>query len=132
MKMIEQIKEFQRTFDEEPKKEFTDLSGADIGLRYFLQEEELEEWSGATFANDPVATLDAITDQLYILLGTACKQGLIDCIPEAFSIVHAANMRKLDKDGKVIRREDGKVLKPEGWKGPEEELKLLLKMKGVI
>lgn len=132
MKMIKEIKEFQRTFDEEPKKEFAALSEKDINLRYALQHEELDEWDLGTCRQSPIEALDAITDQLYILLGTACKQGLIDCIPEAFSIVHAANMRKLDKDGKVIRRKDGKVLKPEGWKGPEEELGLLLKMKGVV
>ena len=132
MKMIEEIKEFQRTFDEEPKAEYTVLSAKEMDLRFGLQEEELEEWTEASYEQDPVQTLDAITDQLYILLGTACKQGLIDCLPEAFSIVHAANMRKLDKDGKVIRRKDGKVLKPEGWVGPEKELELLLKMKGVV
>lgn len=33
--------------------------------------------------------------------------------------VHASNMAKVDKEtGKVIRREDGKILKPEGWVGP--------------
>ncbi len=34
-----------------------------------------------------------------------------------FDIVHAANMRKFP-DGVVLRREDGKVLKPDGWVGP--------------
>ena len=33
--------------------------------------------------------------------------------------VHASNRAKVDKEtGKVIRREDGKILKPEGWVGP--------------
>lgn len=33
--------------------------------------------------------------------------------------VHASNMAKVDKvTGKVIRRDDGKILKPEGWVGP--------------
>lgn len=33
--------------------------------------------------------------------------------------VHASNMAKVDKEtGKVIRREDGKILKPKGWVGP--------------
>lgn len=34
--------------------------------------------------------------------------------------VHASNMAKVDKaTGKVIRRDDGKILKPEGWVGPD-------------
>lgn len=33
--------------------------------------------------------------------------------------VHTSNMAKVDKvTGKVIRRDDGKILKPEGWVGP--------------
>jgi predicted HAD superfamily Cof-like phosphohydrolase len=36
-----------------------------------------------------------------------------------FEEVHGANMRKLGPDGKPIYREDGKVLKPEGWTGPD-------------
>lgn len=36
--------------------------------------------------------------------------------------VHASNMAKVDKEtGKVIRRDDGKILKPEGWVGPDLE-----------
>jgi len=35
-----------------------------------------------------------------------------------FAEVHRSNMAKL-VDGKVIRREDGKVLKPEGWTPPD-------------
>ena len=35
-----------------------------------------------------------------------------------FNEVHRSNMAKL-VDGKVIRREDGKVLKPEGWQPPQ-------------
>ena len=35
-----------------------------------------------------------------------------------FDEVHAANMRKVGPDGTVTRRPDGKVIKPEGWKGP--------------
>lgn len=41
---------------------------------------------------------------------------------DLFMIVHAANMRKVGENGKVIKREDGKILKPEGWYGPEKDL----------
>jgi predicted HAD superfamily Cof-like phosphohydrolase len=38
--------------------------------------------------------------------------------------VHAANMRKLGPDGKVLRRADGKVTKPDGWR-PADVAKVL-------
>jgi len=37
---------------------------------------------------------------------------------EAFSRVHRSNMSKLDKDGKPIKREDGKILKGPNYKEP--------------
>jgi predicted HAD superfamily Cof-like phosphohydrolase len=37
---------------------------------------------------------------------------------DAFNEVHRSNMAKL-VDGKVLRRDDGKVLKPEGWQPPQ-------------
>lgn len=37
---------------------------------------------------------------------------------EAFRRVHASNMSKLDDDGNVIRREDGKVMKGPNYKPP--------------
>lgn len=44
---------------------------------------------------------------------------------EAFKIVHECNMAKLH-NGKPIYREDGKILKPEGWVGPKEKIELLI------
>ncbi|MFS0884935.1 hypothetical protein [Aeromicrobium sp. 179-A 4D2 NHS] len=38
-----------------------------------------------------------------------------------FTEVHRSNMAKVGPDGQVIRREDGKVLKPEGWTAPDIE-----------
>ena len=38
----------------------------------------------------------------------------------AWKEVMATNFAKIDNEtGKVRKREDGKVLKPEGWKAPE-------------
>ena len=39
-----------------------------------------------------------------------------------FSLVHAANMAKRDPEtGKFLKREDGKIIKPKGWKAPDVE-----------
>ena len=53
--------------------------------------------------------LDAICDLIYVAIGFALKAGMD--IDGAFREVHRSNMSKLDKDGKPIKRADGKVLK---------------------
>lgn len=62
---------------------------------------------------------DALLDSVYYLYHAAAKRGLnLDAV---FEEVHAANMRKADPaTGKFLRRaSDGKILKPEGWVGPD-------------
>jgi predicted HAD superfamily Cof-like phosphohydrolase len=65
-----------------------------------------------------VEVLDALADIGYILAGTIINHGMQKIYDDAFNEVHRSNMAKL-VDGKVIRREDGKVLKPEGWQPPQ-------------
>ena len=51
------------------------------------------------------------------MLNAAAKKG-ID-IDATFNEVHRANMDKKDQlTGKFLRREDGKIIKPTGWKQP--------------
>ena len=59
---------------------------------------------------------DGIVDTIYVL----CQLGRVLGVPldAVWDEVQAANMRKVGADGKVLRREDGKILKPEGWKPP--------------
>jgi predicted HAD superfamily Cof-like phosphohydrolase len=69
-------------------------------------------------AGDMVEVLDALADIGYILAGTIINHGMQHIYDDAFNEVHRSNMAKL-VDGKAIRREDGKVLKPEGWQPPQ-------------
>jgi predicted HAD superfamily Cof-like phosphohydrolase len=64
------------------------------------------------------AQYDAFVDSHYYSLNCAAKKGVnLDSI---FKVVHDANMRKRDtKTGKFIRRDDGKIQKPEGWCEPD-------------
>ena len=66
---------------------------------------------------------DALVDAIYYICDFAATHGIN--LDPVFNIVHRANMQKV-VDGKVIRREDGKILKPEGWEDPgpkvQEEL----------
>lgn len=63
---------------------------------------------------------DALADIIYVALGTANEMGLP--MDKIFDAVHRANMAKVPvKDGK------GKVSKPEGWVGPEEEIRKIIR-----
>jgi predicted HAD superfamily Cof-like phosphohydrolase len=84
-------------------------------LRKKLLAEEYTEYVVAEYNNDLVEIADALADIIYIACGTAVSYGIpLDTI---FAEVHRSNMSKL-VDGKVIRRSDGKVQKPEGWTPP--------------
>jgi len=61
-------------------------------------------------------------DVLYAVLGTAVAFGLQDKILDVFDAVHESNMSKLDREGKPLIREDGKILKSELYKKPELEV----------
>jgi ribonucleoside-diphosphate reductase beta chain len=54
------------------------------------------------------------------MLNACCKKG-ID-LSKIFNEVHKANMSKKDTiTGKFLKRDDGKIIKPEGWKAPDIE-----------
>jgi predicted HAD superfamily Cof-like phosphohydrolase len=117
-KQIDSLIEFQKTFGspvlnkpEIPNKERCEL-------RHKLLLEEVNELKEASDDNDIVAVADAITDCLYILLGTACEYGIQNYIEDCFDEVHSSNMSKLDENGNVLYREDGKILKSNLYRKP--------------
>ena len=87
-------------------------------LRMKLITEEFNELCDAEEANDIVEIADALADIIYIACGTAVSYGIP--LDHVFAEVHRSNMAKL-VDGKVIRRADGKVQKPENWTAPDIE-----------
>ncbi|DAC30841.1 MAG TPA: nucleoside triphosphate pyrophosphohydrolase family protein [Candidatus Poseidoniaceae archaeon] len=116
--MVTSLLEFNEAFDI-PKLDAPGLSPEDmIELRIKLLREEVEEYAEAARAGDMVEVLDALADIGYILAGTVINHGMQHIYDDAFNEVHRSNMAKL-VDGKVIRREDGKVLKPKGWQAPQ-------------
>ena len=109
---IEAVEAFHNAFkignEYSPKAE---ISSNDLNLRFNLMKEENEEYLQAAKEGDLVEIADALGDMLYILFGTILKHGLQDKIEDVFLEIQRSNMSKLDKDGKPIYREDGKVLK---------------------
>ena len=83
-----------------------------------LMEEEWRELKAGLLMEDRVEQLDALLDFIVVTIG-AIHSGGFDS-EGAWKEVMATNLAKIDKEtGKVRKREDGKVLKPLGWKPPE-------------
>lgn len=126
---LNNLKEFQIAFNSTYNDTPTLLKDQDYVLRFNLLKEENEEYLEACRNNDKVEILDALTDQLYIVLGTIVSHGMQDIIEKAFNEVHASNMSKLDNDGKPIinglngvldnTRPVGKVLKSNNFFEPD-------------
>jgi predicted HAD superfamily Cof-like phosphohydrolase len=105
------IDTFQTACDQEPSVE-------NYAMYLDLITEEYEELKEAIIANDRVEQLDALVDILVVTMG-AIRAGGFDG-EGAWKEVMKTNFAKIDPNtGKVRKREDGKVLKPEGWKAPD-------------
>lgn len=117
-----QVKEFHKAFNL-PISDFPrQLELERKHFRADLIQEELDEFleaDGKGIKNF-VDEIDALIDLLYFTYGTLIEMG-VDA-EEVFDIVQECNMAKLGPNGKPIYREDGKVLKPEGWTGPERNI----------
>lgn len=90
-----------------------------VELRKRLITEEYNELMEAIDKADPNINHIAkeLADLLYVVYGTGIAYG-ID-MDSAFDAVHVSNMSKLTADGKVLRREDGKILKSDQYKEPD-------------
>ena len=84
-------------------------------LYHNLIREEVQELEDSTTREDDV---DALIDILVVTIGALHSIG-VDA-EGAWNEVMRTNFAKIDPDtGKVRKREDGKVLKPQGWTPPD-------------
>jgi len=109
MTNFEKVGMFMTTFGQEVKKKPSLSSEKINNLRINLIEEELKEFKEALTRKDLKEVADALTDILYVTYGAGHAFGinLDDCFEE----VQKSNMSKLDKDGKPIYNDQGKVMK---------------------
>lgn len=85
-----------------------------------LIDEEVKELKEAINNNDLLETLDALEDILVVTIGAIHSAGFDG--EGGWKEVMKTNFAKIDPaTGKVRKREDGKVLKPEGWEPPNLE-----------
>lgn len=107
----------------------TEEAFADAQLRSSLINEEcnrellpaLEElsWEACQDEQDAlmVKVADGLADLIYVCIGTALTLGIP--LDRVWKEVHRSNMAKVQ--GGVRRRDDGKILKPDGWTPPDIE-----------
>lgn len=119
-KQLEQVHEFMSTFGQEIKTDITNLpSNKIMKLRHELLKEEVRELAEGIENGDIVEIADALIDIQYVLDGAFLAFGLKDIKEKLFDEVHRSNLSKLDEDGNVLYREDGKVRKSDLYTPPD-------------
>ncbi len=94
-----------------------EFNSPQLNMYYTLIKEETKELQEAFDLNDRVEILDALIDIIVVTVGAINSMGANG--EAAWDEVMRTNFAKIDsKTGKVRKREDGKVLKPEGWLPP--------------
>ena len=83
-------------------------------FKEFLEAEGMLFMHGRNHQED---CLKELADLVYVCYQYAENMGWF--LDEALNRVHVSNMSKLDKDGKPIYRDDGKVLKGPNYKPPD-------------
>ena len=107
------IERFGSACDQQPSVE-------NYAMYLDLITEEYNELKEAIVENDRVEQLDALIDILVVTMGAIRAAGWDG--EGAWREVMNTNFAKIDPDtGKVRKREDGKVLKPQGWRAPQLE-----------
>ncbi len=117
MTNFEKVGFFMKTFGQDVKQSSSFSSDKINELRINLIKEELDELIEAMNKKDLVEVADALTDILYVTYGAGHAFGinLDDCFEE----VQNSNMSKLDKDGKPIYNDKGKVMKGPNYFKPD-------------
>ena len=108
---------FMKTFGQEVKTKPAFSTEKINKLRIDLIKEELEELTEAMNNKDLLEVADALTDILYVTYGAGHAFG-ID-LDRCFDEVQNSNMSKLDKNGKPIFNESGKVMKGPNYFKPD-------------
>ena len=116
MSNFDDVKNFMEIYGQEVKTKSSFPNDKIVQLRYDLIKEELDELSVAIRNNDIVEVADALTDLLYVVYGAGHSFG-ID-LNKCFAEVQRSNMSKLNKDGKPIYNEKGKVMKGPNYSKP--------------
>lgn len=118
-KQLEQVQIFHETFGQ-PVLNYPKVPSKErCELRFKLIEEELKEFKEAYENNDIVESADALIDLVYVVHGSLLEFGLTNIDDQLFDEVQRSNMSKLDENGNVIYKPNGKVAKSNLFKEPD-------------
>lgn len=119
---VSMVREFQLKFGQPVAERPGLLPFSRAKFRHgLIYEESRETWDAIRFAGltensdaeDIAEIADGLADLIYVCIGTALEYGIpLDAVMRE---VHRSNMAKVGG----AMREDGKVLKPEGWQPPD-------------
>ena len=109
--MYNDVVKFIEACDQKP-------SPSNLYLYKDLITEEYREFLDGYNSEYEVEQLDACMDMIWVILGYCYMKGWD--VNGAWNEVVRSNLMKINPEtGKVNKREDGKVLKPEGWTPPQ-------------
>lgn len=118
MTSLEMVCEFHTVYDC-PINDASHLKDDALNqLRDDLIGEELTELRDAMADDDPVEVFDALCDLQYVVDGAFLALGFHRAKDDGMAEVHRSNLSKLDENGDVIRRDDGKILKGPNFSEP--------------
>ena len=117
MTNFEKVGIFMKVFGQEVKQNASFSTDKINELRLSLIKEEVQELVDAIDKKDLVEVADALTDILYVTYGTGHAFGIN--LDKCFEEVQNSNMSKLDKNGKPVYNENGKVMKGPNYFKPD-------------
>ena len=117
MTNFEKVGTFMKTFGQDVKQNPSFSTSKINQLRVDLIKEELDELIEAMNKKDLVEVADALTDILYVTYGAGHAFGIN--LDKCFEEVQNSNMSKLNKDGKPIYNNKGKVMKGPNYFKPD-------------
>lgn len=117
-KVFKDVETFLNAVGQEVPNEPSRFETKQSELYKKLIDEETTEFWEAEAVGDDIEMLDACFDMIWVIVGYMKSRGW-DC-EKAWEEGAQSNLSKIDPTtGLVRRREDGKILKPEGWKEPD-------------
>lgn len=117
-KVFTDVNVFLRAVGQEiPSVPVADVTAQSELYKNLIKEEVAEFWE-AVEARDDVEEIDACFDMMWVIVGYMKSRGW-DC-ENIWDEGAKSNLSKIDPaTGVVLRRADGKILKPQGWKPPD-------------
>lgn len=122
-KLVNDVSLFHQVTDTPVVDKPTTIPENRLTLRKKLIDDENKEVQEALDKNNLAMILQENLDLIYVAVGTLIEAGLGEAAVVGWQALQDSNMRKVDPStGKVIKREDGKVLKPENWVGVDWQM----------